>query len=200
MPLSKQTNSTPNHRLTRSNSNSNTNFTLDDIKELIDKSRDEILNAFDQKCDKLHELVAGLGKRVDELDLKFRNLEHQCHSEIENMKHSMSTRSFESNQKPNEHLIEEILEEVRQRQMRTKYVILSGVAEKLEGALEERRSADIESIKMLTKEIDCNIQFSNVQRVGRSNLKKSRLLKFKCETEEDRNLLLTNARKLRKSE
>ena len=68
MPL----NTPKQQRVTRSNSNPS-NTTLDDIKNIIESSKTEILSFVKSENEKLLSLIASLSKRVDDLEVKIRN-------------------------------------------------------------------------------------------------------------------------------
>ena len=61
--------------MTRSNSNSST-ITLNDIKTLIDNAKTEIITIMKKENDKILGLVNSLQKRVEGLEQKNSQLEH----------------------------------------------------------------------------------------------------------------------------
>lgn len=161
----------------------------------------EILSKMDRKFENITDCLSLLTNRINELDAKYSTLKAQNEMEIQQLKTTLAAtvrdiaeRCDNMQSMPSEGLAYEI----HQRQLRRKYIMLSGVPEPNVGSLLERENADREAIKSVADELGCDLNFCNVQRIGRLNTGRARLLRFKCKSEESRNhLRLANAKKLR---
>lgn len=96
-----------------------------------------------------------------------------------------------------EHLTEVILEEVKQREIRKDYIIISGVSEQQGNTAEDRKAADVAVIKEIAKELKCELDFSVAYRVGKQVAGRPRLLRVKCDDDEERATILRCAKNLR---
>ena len=98
-----------------------------------------------------------------------------------------------------ENLAEFILEEVRQREMRRDYIIISGVPEQQADSASNRKNADAAAIKEIADTLECSLSFSVAYRIGKSTAGRPRLLRVKCDDDVERGNILRNAKKLRDS-
>lgn len=192
--------STPKGRATRSNSNSNTAISLQDIHNLINNTKTELMLTVKEESEKLNkvlttltERVTGLEERLDIFDLKQQKQE----SEIKEIKDSLKWL----NSDPIKFEFEEICNETTERWKKRKYLIVSGIAEHSSGDVEERREKDAKMISLLAQEMGVEVlEPEEVSRIGRVNPAKPRLLRFKCEDSDARRQMLRNSKNLRKSE
>lgn len=193
--------STPKSRSTRSNSNSNTTVSLQDIHNLLSTTRTELMSAMKNELEKINksiacltEKVTGLESRLDAFDSKQRKQEQ----EIADIKESLK----ELKKQDNKVLFEEICDETTARWRKRKYLIVSGIAEHTSGNLSERKKKDIKEIERLAEELDVEdieIDECEISRVGRLDSDRPRLLRFKCDDADARRQLLKNSKNLRKS-
>ena len=94
-----------------------------------------------------------------------------------------------------ENLAEFILEEVRQREMRRDFIIISGVPEQQADSASNRRNADAAAIKEIADTIECSLSFSVAYRIGKPTAGRPRLLRVKCDDDVERGNILRNAKK-----
>lgn len=193
---------TPKGRVTRNNSNSNINISLQDIHNLINSTKIELVTAMKDETEKinktltrLNDKVAGLESRLDAFDAKQKKQE----KEIAEIKQSLKDLNPADNNKV---LFEDICNETTARWRKRKFLVVSGIPEHSSGDLEERREKDAHTLEELGKEVgvdNLDVDPDDVSRIGRLDLNKPRLLRFKCDDGDTRRLLLKNSKDLRKS-
>ena len=82
--------------------------------------------------------------------------------------------------------------------MRRLNLMVSGIVEKTNGTVEERKEYDEECITNLLNKIglhDCS--FHGARRIGKANPDKPRLIRVTCSNADEKRSILKNARKLR---
>lgn len=179
---------TPSQRTTRSNSNT-TNFTLQDIKTLIDNSKAEILKALTSEIDKLHALVGSLATRVEDLRRQNANIEARCQA----LEDSKSENSVQQSKQT-----ELIIRESQERHRRRKYLIVTGLPDNSTGDVEERRIRDETAIRDLCNELGLDeIRLDEIRRIGRIDDTRPRLLRVKCKDFESKMTILKKSKSLR---
>jgi len=175
---------TPNNlRSTRSNSVTNTTSNFPDATTQHDLSS-KIASIV---AEQLSKLLEPLIKQIQQILADYKSMS----DEINQLRNDYKVI--------NEKLADDILEEVRQREMRKDFIILSGVPERQDCSLEERKVADEESIRAIANELNCPLNFTDTHRIGKQTSTRPRLLRFKCTDVDDRNHLLKYARRLRSS-
>ena len=126
--------STPKVRSTRSNSNNNTNITLNDIHHLINTCKNEMLSTIKTEVQKVHDLLISLSARIDGQEgemaaVKSKHLSHDC--EIKDIKDNLSKKpSLQSMSS------EELCKEAKSRMNKSNALILSGLPEPSQGDIE----------------------------------------------------------------
>lgn len=154
---------TPNQRNTRANSNA-TNINLNDIKALIEKSKDEILSAVKRENDKLYDLVESLNQKLLALEKKNLDLEAKCER--------LKDQSVNS--------VDFVINEYDQRKKRENNVIVFGLAEKTLGPLDDRNKHDEDHVKSLAETLQINsVEISETRRLGSSVGKRPLLVRLK---------------------
>jgi len=173
---------TPNQRSTRSNSSSNTQITLSDIKTLIQESKQQLMDKFENVISKQTEEIASLTKHIEQLKNSNVLLEQKYNS-LEDRFTQLSTTVFD---------------ELEDRQRRRNNLMFSGVPEAASGTAEERKQADRGYIEGLM--IDLSIfkerMLKDIHRVGKIVPGKPRLLKVKFHDENDRQNVLRKSKSL----
>ena len=175
---------TPNQRSTRSNSASSCQVTLSDIKTLIETSKQEVMQKFEEVIAKQTVEIATLSKRIEELGKSNFHLQQKCKF-LEDEVTSLSMN---------------ILEEVDDRSRRRKNLIFSGIPEQTTGSVEKRKETDMHQVEEILEELVSNMDEDDlleVHRIGRPESGKCRILKVKFKDENDCLKVLKNARKLR---
>ena len=193
--------SSPKGRTTRSNSSSNSTISLQDIHNLINATRNELVLTMKDETDKINKMLAGLSEKVvglearlDAFDARQRNQE----IEIDAVKESLKNINITDNKI----FFDDICTETTERWRKRKYLIVSGIPEHSLGNVEERREKDKDALEHLAKEMgveDLDLDSEEVSRVGRLDSNRPRLLRFRCEDAGTRRQLLRNSKDLRKS-
>lgn len=171
-----------NQEESESNSTSNTQITLSDIKILIETSKNEVMKKFEQVITKQTEEIAMLSSRIEDLSRSNLQLKSQYKALEEKVSHLPAT----------------VLDEVEDRHRRRRNLVFSGVPEQTTGSVDNRKDKDTAFVEQILRELAFDDEKPlQVYRVGRSVPGKSRLLKVQFNDEEARQKVLRNARKLR---
>lgn len=187
---------TPTQRTTRSGSNSST-VNLNDIKILIENSREDILTSVKVEVEKNGQMFDAIFKRLDDA-LKQNEVLMNRVKELEDTVKGLEALSH---QKSAAVLSEDALREVEERHRRRKFVIVSGLPEPCSGSLDERALHDKKAINALASQIGVDsLEVSNITRIGSSKTKAPRLVRFKCSSVEKKFSLLRASRHLRRHE
>lgn len=136
-----------------------------------------------KRLDPLKDSLTRLTNKLETLEEKFNELknEHEKLSQLESER------------------LEDVYEEVYQRFMRRKYIIVSGIPEQTTGSVDEREEADEEAIESMGRAIGVpKVNPADVRRIGKINQGRPRLLRFKCSNISIRNSLLRSSRDLRR--
>ncbi len=157
-----------------------------DIKILIEKSNQQILDTLKREVDKQASVISSLVDRLDTLTKTNELLEKKCQLLEENTRVSTKT----------------IYKEIEDRARRKENLIFSGIPETLNGSLEDRKVADQEYVEriLMNLSIADDGVITRIHRIGRSVDDKPRLLLVKCMNEEIKLDVLRNAKKLRNLE
>ena len=178
---------TPTGRTTRSGSGA-ASVTLLDIKKLIEDSKNEIVNTFKEEIERLNALTTSLVKRVDDLETKFCHLKEKC--EIPTDKALITAESLDA-----------ISTEIALRNKKRDYLIVSGIAEASFKSVEERKAKDTAEVEKVAVSLGIyDIDVEEVIRLGRANSDRPRLIRFKCEDQNQRMEFLSKAKQLRSSQ
>lgn len=192
MPSNNSTNTPPNRRNLRSSIQ--TDISLENIKIMveaaIEKSKNEIINSLKEELKCLKITVSSLVSRVEKLEEDNKVLFNQ-HQETLNS--SAASISFDSK-------CAELLEEMKQRDLRKCNVVIYGVREPTTGNVHERRQADEDKCDELFEFL--GISHGNVQSVKRLGKKREDNKRILCVTLKDENskhLLIKRSKQLRRS-
>ena len=186
---------TPSQRTTRSNSNSQ-NFTLNDIKSLIDNCKSEILTTVKSQIEKVTNMIAPLLIRVDELEKENKKLMSRV-DQLERKQEGLASSSGTSETISQA----EFIREMEERHRRQDFLIISGLPDDRAGSVEDRKQRDKALVSSLVQEIG-HSEFVPVDmlRIGDLNTPSPRLLRVKCPSKETRTALLYDAKNLRFSQ
>jgi len=188
----------PNNRTTRSNSFSNTqNIALNDIKILIDNSKNEILTAVKGDYDSVRDEVKRFCDTITTLIEKIQRMDDR-NKELESKIESLETKIQSMEQQRHFMTEEDMIHEAEDRFRRRKYLIVSGVQEQTTGTVDERREKDEEYIKDIAKEMGIDdFEPEEVFRIGIIRNSKPRLIRFKCSEIKEKYSFLRESRMLR---
>ena len=131
---------TPNQRSTRSNSGANASITLSDIKTLIETSKQEVMNKFEEIIIKQTQELTRLSKRIEDLVKSNFQLENKCKALEEKVTNLPST----------------IFEEVEDRHHRRKNLVFTGIPEQTDGSASVRKELDTACVKEILKDLSLN--------------------------------------------
>jgi len=185
-------------RKTRANSHAQA-ITLADIKNLIENSKEEIMETVRGEVSAVKKEIVQLNHKISCLTARVQEMEGDNLELRARLKDLDSRVIGIESEKKRELSVDELIQETEERLKRRKYLIVSGVAEQASGTVEERKQKDTEFIKVMSQSIGVN-DFSpeEVCRVGKISLNRPRLLRFKCSTQEEKQTLLRESRKLKK--
>ena len=176
-------------------SNSTSGFSLTDIQQLINSSKNEIISSFKSELDKVNNSVLLLTARIQTIEeklaeVKKKNDKHE--NEIRNINELLTKISAET---PSN-----LLEEIEKRNVRRCNLILSGVAEPTSGTVEERNKYDQNETMRIIHELGLpNVEIDNTLRIGQSHEDKPRLLKVTCKDVKQKIEVLRKGKELRNS-
>ena len=178
---------TPTSRNLRSNSNTQS-ITLQDIKTLIETSKADIIKAVDCKVEKLNETIVNLMNCVEVLQKKQSVLEEKCLSLEEKImiiqKENLDT--------------EDLLKEAEDRNARREFLVVSGIPECNVGSPADRKAHDRAAINEIMNRIGIkDLTLEDLWRIGKSDTRKPRLLRFKCKDVNQKFRILHHSRDLR---
>lgn len=184
-------NDTPKTKNTRSNSS--TNITLSDIKDLIETSKRQIISTLKSDLERVQ-------KQCEALLVKISGLEDECgdlrekNSQLESRvtgletKNSIISRSFS-----------EMVDECNERSRRQLNLIITGVRES-DGTIDERKRNDQQICMSLFRQIGlCESKIHDVQRIGKIGGDRPRLIRLSCETYKEKLEILRKAKTLSRS-
>ena len=186
---------TPISKSTRSRSQSTVNFTLKDVRELIEASKRDIIDNFNStinsEINKLSNVISSLTVRVSTLEESNIVLRNKC-AQLEQQIQQPNVPSQES--------LTDFSDEVEQRQRRRLNIIFSGIPESKEASVEEKKKADICECMKIRQEIGVEKpNLSNPTRLGRSkDSDHKRLLKVSCSDINQKFDILRKAKRLKK--
>ena len=161
---------------------------LTNVSKSKPTSEEDIVSRIDvllaKRLDPLQDSLMVLTNKLETLEEKFNELKKE-HERIS---------QFGS------HRLEDVYEEVQQRIVRRKYLIVSGIPEQTTGTVEEREEADEAAIEALGRAIGVpEIDLDDIRRIGKINQQgRPRLLRFKCSSTATRNSLLRSSKNLKK--
>ena len=137
-----------------------------------------------------------LTKRLDPIISKFSSLVQKV-SDLADHVNELQ-RKCELLSETRQEISEDFIWEAEQRYKKRKFVIVSGLSEQRTGSVEERKAFDLQAINTLTSAIGLeSFNPRYLSRLGRIDPTKPRLLRFKCNSAEERATLLRKSRELR---
>ena len=180
----KTTNS--NARTTRSNSQ--TTITLPDMKELLDKSKNETIKEMKLQTDKIAITVTQILSRLEDLEASNKQLQKK-NQELEREVEKLKTESRDR--------IIAVAYEVYQRSRRKKNIIIAGAPESSDGSVDERKQKDEALCKQLFDDLSTNVDFVETTRIGRPGNDRPRLLRVRFWKVEEKIKVLRSCKELR---
>ena len=188
---------TPSHK-TLTTSSQTQRLSLLDIKTLIVNSKHEILDTVRSEHAKLNDVIASLLLKVECLESKNAELEKRCRQLEQTNSQLLSNRA--DGMKIEEKLAS-VYNECEDRKLRENNLIMSGIEEKMEGTVDERRWDDEDKLKKVLSFLNIDeTSFTAVSRIGRPTNGKPRLLRVKMRSVELKKRTLVSSKKLRSSE
>jgi len=145
---------TPHQRNTRSNSNTNTQITLLDIKTLIEKSKQDMLEVLAEKMDNQTKMIDSLVKQIEEMTKVNKSLKK---------KNEILEERIES-------LSSSVIEEMEDRIRRQKNIIISGISEERSGSIDERRRIEVEKVEEIMQQLSVDADrddITSIHRIGK---------------------------------
>lgn len=179
--------STPKRSL-RKNSSQSSALTLNDIKELIESMRSDILDTMKNENQKMNEDIQQIIHRLSQLDqaneeLKLENT--QLRKEIEKFKTTQGN------------ILSQTADEIHLRSLRAPNLILFGVPEDTCGTVQERKSSDFLFCKSLLSALDIDEDFEHLQRIGKARPGGLRPLRMKCKSVGQKYRILKSSKTLK---
>ena len=140
-----------------------------------------------------------LSKRLDPLTEMMNNLMKMnavLQAELQSLRND-----HEKLRASHDQCLEDTIKEISDRKKRRDNIVISGVQEQESGSLDERREHNTEIVQSIFKSLDSSRDFDviSVQRIGRLNPARPRLLKVELNDVNQKNEILKKAKKLRKS-
>ena len=179
---------TPNPKTRTTRSNSHTNISLDEIKQLIETS---IVNTLRKEMESSNKIIEALLERVEKLE--------RCNELLEQNYRKLS-ESRTSVDAGHDHMMQIISAEVQDMEFRKKNVMIFGLPEKSDGNIEERRRHDEESCLEIFSEINVTgAEIMSTHRFGKGRNDGKRPLKVVLQKSSKKREILTNAKHLRTS-
>ena len=168
-------------RQTRSNSNTQISFTLNDIKTLINDAKEEIMCSFTEK-------INNLSDSINSIITKVSNLEERC-SLLEDKLQVHESKCLNN--------VSLVSDEVERRFQRRTNIIISGLEAKMSGSLEERKDDDGKKCFHLLSRLGVSSEDSIMQinRIGRPE--KIPMLKVTLDTYQTKQTVIRKAKELR---
>ena len=170
------------------------NFSLSDIEEIINKAKEDILAQFRDEISKISSSLNSLSKKVEKIDDRMTGLEDR------NREHHNQIESIQTTLKEVQKRDEFNLQEMESRLNRMTNVIISGIPELSSGSVDERSSHDEEKLKKILQEVgNKSTQNFKITRIGRPRTDRPRLLKVICPDINTKRQILRDCKTLRKS-
>ncbi len=128
----------------------------------IEKTKNDILDRLKTEIDRITDLISNLTNRVNALEKRNNSLERR-HIETFDYLNDKIMKYQALQEEKNA----EVMNEFEQRLIRRNNVIIFGVAEQEEGQVGDRRDEDMNAVKEILSEIDCETHTTfRVQRIG----------------------------------
>lgn len=185
-------------RVTRSNSQSHSSITLRDIENLINSSKNELLSEIKKETEKIHDHLNSLTSRVDDFEKMLHSLrsnQNRQDTEIQDIRESLNKLSCCKAMTD-----DEICNEIALRMKKKNFLIIAGIPESTSGSIVDRRTSDTETIQRVAGLLGVtNLDVEEVSRIGRIDSRRPRLLRFKCNNENQRVSILKQAKVLNKT-
>ena len=182
-------------RVTRSNSNPNTDITLHDIKSLIEETQSQILGKLTFEVNRLSDMLTTVIGRIQDLDERCKEIEWQC---SEN--HAKFDEKINDLKKSHEENMQEMMQEMDQRMFRNANIMIFGLPESSDGTIEERKDRDSSSVESLLNKMDVEDCSIVTRRIGKPRNDKPRPLRVTGLTLSKKYEILRKARSLKGQE
>ena len=205
-PIDKATSSSSDCTMTDDEENGSQiiSISLDDLKNYVSKAVKSAINELNTdlatRIDFMEGKLTDILKKVDN-DVKTldMNLDKLC-KEIESVKQNKESNSaaVKGCDKPIETAMTEVMREKDERERKKKNVIIFNVPESKSKDIKQKIEHDEANINELVGILEINPSIHKVIRLGKADDKKCRPILLKLETEEQRHLFLSSAKKLGK--
>lgn len=185
---------TPGKRNTRSGSS--TGISLNDIKQLIKETRDEIISKFTQDFNTMKLEFDSIKNKIESLESSVTSMQtcyNSATSEVANIYHRMN--------RIEENVYSTIFDEMGQRIERMNNLVIRGIPESDHGTVADRQEHDRKRINELITELDVpTMVVDGIERLGRMHPDvRQRPIRLACRTISERKLIQQKARMLRNS-
>ena len=185
--------------MTRSNVSNKTNKTIlsnDDIKQLLNDMKTEILAAIDKR---LYEFI----NKIETISSKVENLEKHIYSmQLTQKSHKEDIECMKKQINENKNIvITDAIAEIKQRDEKRCNLILYGVDESETGNVWDRKQHDADVCYDILMNLNVKDKtLVQIKRIGRLRSDRKRLLQIVCNSEEQKFELLRKAKHLRNSQ
>ena len=182
----------PNQRITRSK-DSPLSIPGDDLAALLHQNRSDIIQALKPELNAIHGKLSLLEERINHFETNLSSL--VAKQNIQDEKIERLTMDFNS---ALSNLASETSNEVHQRVLRCKNVIITGLEDQPTGTLEERKEKDEEDVGNILEALEEeNVEVSNIRRIGKIRSDGKKMLKVELSSEEEKRRVLRKAKSLR---
>ena len=185
------TRASPNLRITRSKDSPRAPST--DFEALLQKNRLEIIQALKPEFNAINKRLSTLEERINQFESSLTSLVSK--QSIQDEKIEKLTDDLNSALSS---LASETSNEVHQRLIRCKNVMIAGLVDQSTGSVEERKDKDEEDVENILEALDEeDVKVLNIWRIGKRRSDGKKLLKVEFSSEEEKQRVLRKARSLR---
>ena len=171
------------------------NFTLKDIKELIESSNSLITNNFKSEMQKFCDMFTPLLNKISDLERQNEELLLRIKRLEEKQDHK---RKSSATAEPTCIPEEIFLREAEERNRRRDFIIISGLKECNSGSVNDRKLHDKQTFKDMMHSLNIpTFEPLEQARIGKVTSETPRLLRIRCPSYYTKMVLLTAARNLR---
>lgn len=179
-------------RITRSNSNPNTDITLHDIKSLIEDTKSQLLGKLTFEVNRLSDMLTTVIGRIDGLDKRCKEIERQCsesHAKFDEKINDIKKTYYEN--------MQEMMQEMDQRMHRNANIMIFGLSEPSEGTVEERKDRDSFTVESLLTRMEVEVSSVKSHRIGKPRIDRPRPLRVTGLSLSEKTEILRKARSLK---
>ena len=181
----------PKQRITRSKDSPRA--PSDDLETLLQKNRFEIIQALKPEFNAIHGKLSTLDERINKFESSLTSLVTK--QNIQDEKIEKITNDLNNALSC---LASETSNEVHQRLLRCKNVMIAGLEDQATGSVEERKEKDEEDVENILEALEEeDVDVSSIRRVGRAKGDGKKMLKVEFSSEEEKRRVLRKAKSLR---